>query len=216
MLDFTSFIKEIEQKDQLSLDESFKLVQNCSSLLYNDESLGRKLLINILEYWSKLHPSTHEIWVNLIESAGFYPYLNNKQENLNNLSGEIRKELHKSENISKYFHEEQLEVLRLLQTEKNVIVSAPTSFGKSLLIEEIVASCKYRNIVIIQPTLALLDETRRKLLRYNESYKLIVRTSQEPSNEKGNIFLFTAERVNEYTYFDSVNFLVIDEFYKLS
>jgi replicative superfamily II helicase len=40
--------------------------------------------------------------------------------------------------------------------------SAPTSFGKSLLIEEIVASKKYKNIIIIQPTLALLDETRKK------------------------------------------------------
>ena len=84
------------------------------------------------------------------------------------------------------------------------------------MIEEIISSKKYQNIVIIQPTLALLDETRRKLLKYRESYKLIVRTSQEPDELRGNIFLFTAERVNEYQDFINVDFLVIDEFYKLS
>ncbi|WP_416224429.1 hypothetical protein [Acinetobacter tandoii] len=75
------------------------------------------------------------------------------------------------------------------------MVSAPTSFGKSLLIEEIIASNKFKNIVTIQPTLALLDETRQKLKKY-ENYKLIVKTSQNSSLEKGNIYLFTAERVN--------------------
>src|SRR5690606_11887555 len=113
-------------------------------------------------------------------------------------------------------HEEQLELFKHLNTNKNVIVSAPTSFGKSLLVEEVIASKRYKNIVIIQPTLALLDETRRKLLKYRDSFKLIVRTSQEPDIIKGNIFLFTAERVNEFQHFSSVDFLVIDEFYKLS
>ena len=46
-------------------------------------------------------------------------------------------------------------------------------------------------------------------------YKLIIKTSQEPS-DTNNIFLFTAERAIEYPYFTSIDFLVIDEFYKLS
>ncbi|WP_168403564.1 DEAD/DEAH box helicase family protein, partial [Erwinia amylovora] len=93
----------------------------------------------------------------------------------------------------------------------------PTSFGKSLLIEEIVSSLKYKNILIIQPSLALLDETRKKLSKYLNSYKLIVRTSQEFVKEnKGNIFLLTSERVNEYHNLPKIDFLVIDEFYKFS
>ncbi len=62
----------------------------------------------------------------------------------------------------------------------------------------------------------MLDETRRKLKKYDEKYKIIVRTSQEPSLEKGNIYLFTAERVNEYKEFPNIEFIIIDEFYKLS
>jgi replicative superfamily II helicase len=104
----------------------------------------------------------------------------------------------------------------LLEGKKNLILSAPTSFGKSLLIEELVASRHYKNIVIIQPTLALLDETRLKLTKYHKDYKIIVRTSQLPSLELGNLFLLTAERVMEYKYFPKIDFFVIDEFYKLS
>ena len=73
-------------------------------------------------------------------------------------------------------HIKQKELSDLLKTDKNVVASAPTSFGKSLLIEEIVASHKYKNIIIIQPTLALLDETRIKLRKYSDNYKIIVRT----------------------------------------
>lgn len=85
-----------------------------------------------------------------------------------------------------------------------------------MLIEELVADLKYSNIVIIQPTLALLDETRKKLKKYSDDYSIIVRTSQEPSTEKGNLFLLTAERVMEYQELPKVDLLIIDEFYKLS
>ena len=78
------------------------------------------------------------------------------------------------------------------------------------------ASRKYKNIVIIQPTLALLDETRLKLKKYAEDYKIIVRTSQPYSKEKRNLFLLTAERVMEYEPLPHIDFLIIDEFYKLS
>ena len=54
-------------------------------------------------------------------------------------------------------------------------------------------------MVIIQPTLALLDETRKKYKKYSNFYNLILSTSQSP--EKNNIFLFTAERVVEYNKF---------------
>lgn len=212
-------INIIDESKFISLDDSFKYANICTSLINSNIDDGRKLVIRVLDNWDKIPPSTYEMWTDVIEVAGFYPYLEKEKNKLkfNNLTAEIRKGIHLSNNLqSKYFHEDQLKLLNLLQSDKNVIVSAPTSFGKSLLIEETVASRVYRNIVIIQPTLALLDETRHKLLKYRDDYKLIVRTSQEPSEEKGNIFLFTAERVNEYQFFSSVEFLVIDEFYKLS
>lgn len=212
-------IEDLETSEVLSFDRSFEYAQEASILLNNNEEEGRRIVINVLNNWDKINEQTHDIWADLVESSGFYPYLQ-KNDNilkLNNLPAEIRKELHLSCHLPfKYFHDEQFELLKLLNSDKNVIVSAPTSFGKSLLFEEIIASKQFQNLIIIQPTLALLDETRKKLIKYKETYKLLVRTSQEPSSEKGNIFLFTAERVNEYQLFPSIDFLVIDEFYKLS
>lgn len=213
-------IQKIEYPSDLTFNDSFSYAQYCSSLLddENREKEGRKIIINILNNWHKIHPSTIELWTDLIEAAGFYPYLDKYRDQLllSNLPAEIRKEMHISDNTSKYYHDEQYKLSKILNSDKNLIVSAPTSFGKSLLIEEIISSKKFNNIVIIQPTLALLDETRKKLIKYTDSYKLIVRTSQEFSTEKKNIFLFTAERVNEYGLFPNIDFLVIDEFYKLS
>ena len=37
----------------------------------------------------------------------------------------------------------------MLNSDKNIIVSAPTSFGKSLLIEEFIAAKKFTNVVKI-------------------------------------------------------------------
>ena len=218
MLNLEEYINKLEHNN-LSIDESFNLAVFANTLIGNNDLNGQKLIVNVLEQWSNIPEQTYELWTDVIELVGFYPYLEKNKSNLifNNFTAEIRKELHLSSNLKdKYFHEEQLKALRILQNGKNLILSAPTSFGKSLLIEEVVASKKYNNIVIIQPTLALLDETRQKLSTYNDEYKLIIRTTQEPNIDGKNIFLFTAERVNEYQFFQKVDFLVIDEFYKLS
>ena len=45
---------------------------------------------------------------------------------------------------------------------------------------------------------------------------MVVKTTQPASNEKGNIFLLTAERVLEYPHLPEIDFFVLDEFYKLS
>lgn len=221
-------IDTIQSQESLSIDDSFKFAKICSVFLRNteEENAGRKIIVHILNKWLEekegkynfIPVETHEIWTDLIEMAGFYPYLQKEKSklNFNNLPGEIRKEFHYSRSIDKYLHEEQKVLQKILHSDKNLIVSAPTSFGKSLLIEEMVASKKYKNIVIIQPTLALLDETRRKLKKYSDSYKIIVRTTQDPHEEKRNLFLLTSERVLEYKKFPNIDFLVIDEFYKLS
>lgn len=204
------------KKGQFNYEETFNIYKKCSELIIEDENIAQKLIVNILDEKNKFDSSLNIILTDLIEAVGFYPYLEKENFKLDSTDALIRQVYHHSDNLNKYLHEDQKHLLSILNSDKNVIVSAPTSFGKSLLIEEIVASRKFKNIVIIQPTLALLDETRRKLKKYDEYYKLIVRTSQETSIEKGNIYLFTAERVNEYKEFIDVDFIIVDEFYKLS
>ena len=217
----TELIRYIKDKDYITLDDSFKLIKYCNKMLKEDIANNnvRLLLIYILDNWHKIDVNSRQIWVDMIESVGFYPYLEKDKDQLqiDNTAGLIRKGFYKSQNLSNlYLHEEQKELLQKISLGKNMIISAPTSFGKSLLIEEIVSSNRYKNIVIIQPTLALLDETRKKLMKYDSFYKVVVKTTQPASNEKGNIFLLTAERVLEYPHLPEIDFFVLDEFYKLS
>ncbi|WP_312611595.1 DEAD/DEAH box helicase [Oscillibacter sp.] len=217
----TELIRYIKDKDYITLDDSFKLIKYCNKMLKEDIANNnvRLLLIYILDNWHKIDVNSRQIWVDMIESVGFYPYLEKYKDQLqiDNTAGLIRKGFYKSQNLSNlYLHEEQKELLQKISLGMNMIISAPTSFGKSLLIEEIVSSNRYKNIVIIQPTLALLDETRKKLMKYDSFYKVVVKTTQPASNEKGNIFLLTAERVLEYPHLPEIDFFVLDEFYKLS
>lgn len=209
-------VKFISETEFIDYDESFDLSKYCARLLRTkeEEKHGRDIVIRIKDAWQKLHEHTKPIWNDLTEAAGLYPYVDT--EGLSQ-SALLRYEYHKSPFMDGMFlHEEQQTLSIELQSKKAVVVSAPTSFGKSLLIEEVIASKIYKQIVIIQPTLALLDETRKKLLKYRTDYKIIVSTSQLPDESRGNIFLFTGERVVEYAQFPAIDFFVIDEFYKLS
>lgn len=212
---------KLQSHCSLTNDECFDIASEISQKLSSTDLAvnqdGRDLIIRALDNWENISDSYKLIFIDLISAAGFYPYLKNIEKRSFDLGDEIRKEYHKSEHLpDKYFHAEQKKIADLLMQRVNVIVSAPTSFGKSMLIEEIIASGIYKNIVIIQPTLALLDETRRKLKKYSDAYKIIIKTSQSYSNEKGNIFLLTAERVLEYVNLPQIELLILDEFYKLS
>jgi hypothetical protein len=226
MATIDAMIKNIKD-NSLDYDDYFDVAKQANQLLSDgnvkNNELGRKIIIYILDNWANVPIEYKSIFTDLISKCGFYPYLEKEKDKIvfDNLKAEIRKELNKSEFIKSeqeiYFHSAQKEVRDiLLNTEENLVVSAPTSFGKSLLIEEIVASNKYKNIVVIQPTLALLNETRNNLRKYESSYKLIVRTSDAPSNEKNNLFLLTAERVMEYKDLPKIDFFILDEFYKIS
>jgi hypothetical protein len=215
-----NIIDSIKNSEFIDIKESFKLIKECVKMLEKEDSEhARLLLIYILDNWHKIDTNAKQMWMDMIESVGFYPYIEKfkVQHQLNNTASIIRKGYFKSHNLKDiYLHEEQKDLLGKLSKGDNLIVSAPTSFGKSLLIEEVVASYRYGNIVVIQPTIALLDETRKKLLKYSDHYKIIVKTTQSAAIDKGNIFLLTAERVLEYSCLPKIDFFVLDEFYKLS
>ncbi|ORO52877.1 helicase [Streptococcus oralis subsp. oralis] len=177
-----------------------------------------KKLIDVIENWEYVHHEVRTVFLSLIEGFGFYPYLNDGVEL--DLATLIRREYHKSQFVNKQgnsivFHYEQKILEEKINKKQNLVVSAPTSFGKSLLIEEFVARRKYENILIIQPTLALIDETRRKLSHYSDYYNIVVNTHQEIGEK--NLFILTSERVLDiFPNIDDIDLFIIDEFYKIA
>lgn len=112
-------------------------------------------------------------------------------------------------------HREQVAALNTLLSGKNLILSAPTSFGKSLLIDALIASGKYERLAIVLPTIALLDEFRRRLVsRFSERYPIVMYHSEvaPPGNV---IFLGTQERLINRKDLGRLDIAIVDEFYKL-
>jgi len=112
-------------------------------------------------------------------------------------------------------HREQIAALNDLFEGKNLILSAPTSFGKSLLIDALLASGRYRRVAIVLPTIALLDEFRRRLRRrFRDTFNVVMHPGDKPSDGPV-IFLGTQERLINRTDLGTIDLTVVDEFYKL-
>ncbi|MCK7593708.1 DEAD/DEAH box helicase [Pseudomarimonas salicorniae] len=113
-------------------------------------------------------------------------------------------------------HREQVEALNDLLAGRNLILSAPTSFGKSLLIDALLASSKYRRVAIVLPTIALLDEFRRRLRRrFPDRFAVVMHPSDSADEDTPTIFLGTQERLIHRTDLGTLDLTVVDEFYKL-
>lgn len=113
-------------------------------------------------------------------------------------------------------HREQVEALNDLLAGRNLILSAPTSFGKSLLVDALLASNKYRRVAIVLPTIALLDEFRRRLRRrFADRFAVVMHPSDAAADDVPTVFLGTQERLIHRTDLGTLDLTVVDEFYKL-
>jgi rhodanese-related sulfurtransferase len=204
--------------EQLSEDSSnfngFSIAKDLCVLFNLEESNPscRNLLFQAVELREKFGSSA-QVLDGLLRRVGLFPYLSPDSLSFADLLAyEANRPEGFQENI--VFHRAQSLVFRLLMEGQNVALSAPTSFGKSLIVDGIVASNKFKNIVIVVPTLALIDETRKRLTqRFGNRYKIITQVGQAKADR--NIFVFTQERVLDYPDLSGTDFFVIDEFYKL-
>ncbi|MCG7406591.1 DEAD/DEAH box helicase [Paenibacillus sp. ACRRX] len=213
---------EFEKIKQIITTEDLHF-ENISSILSwidinekksNKQAEIREVLFYLLDRKSDINKELIPILYNFVERLGYYPYLDTP-ENEMNIRSLLHFEFYRSENIPHIvLHQKQAEVMNKLSENKSVILSAPTSFGKSLIIEEIVAADIYKNITIILPTLALIDEVRQKLSKYNNTYKLVFTTKQSMGEK--NIFILTPEKYIELENMPTIDFFIIDEFYKIS
>lgn len=168
-------------------------------------------------------------YVSTIE-LGMYdltPYFNLNEEDAN-LSALImlnrnyeRKVEHTEREL--YFSPPQYDALKCLFEKDRVILSAPTSFGKTLLIKEYIYRKKPHNIVYIVPTNALAYELE-KSFKENKAFSEYVIFDKSPNtsnrkeeNKEKLFFIGTQEKYLEIEQdlIGMVDLFVIDEAYKL-
>lgn len=105
--------------------------------------------------------------------------------------------------------------------EKNrFVLTAPTSFGKTFLVYEIIQKMQYQNVLLIFPAISLLSENYVRLCSSDafKSYKIHSLSEEDFNLSEENIFIFTPERF--LSFMDShqclhFDFAFIDEVYKI-
>lgn len=120
----------------------------------------------------------------------------------------------------------QKEVIDLFQqiSPRRLLVSAPTSYGKTFLMREIVFRNRkrYKNILLVFPTVALLLENAGVMSWFvkknNLNYRIIKTVDAVCDDDENKIFVFTPERALQLlaAFPDlKIDFFFFDEVYKI-
>lgn len=216
-MDYQTLKQRLEEPSYIK-QHSFELLKEISTYTNDKEKVnkGRELVIRALAQESSF-TEHRNILYSLVRSVGLFPYLANYLQEVD-VQDFLAYELHRPINMPSdfVFHSLQLKIYHLLLNGHNVVLSASTSVGKSLIIDALIASDKYRIIVLVVPTIALIDETRKRISqRFRDQCKVITHPSQTIDYKSKNIFVLTQERVLERQDIEEVDLFVIDEFYKL-
>ncbi len=206
-------INTLLRENSITKENSFSVIKSiASSINQKNELYLQEVILRVIEQ-RQVFVGYSSIINDFARAIGLFPYLNPEELSL---PDKIAYEFHRPSGVDQeniIFHRAQARVYFELLDGKNVILSAPTSFGKSLIIDTIIASEKFKSIAIVLPTLALIDETRKRLSKFRDRYKIITHSSQTITEK--NIFILTQERVMEIIKDVDIDFFVIDEFYKI-
>jgi hypothetical protein len=177
---------------------------------------ARNCLIQLLNYHKQNELPYSPLINTLIRETGLYPYLQPETSSWQERFIQKAFMVDTGDETPKTLHREQSYVLKTLLEGRSVAVSAPTSFGKSFIIDAFITIKKPNNVLIIVPTIALMDETRRRLFqKFSHRYNIITTTDSQLSTH--NLFVFPQERaVGFIDRLESLDLLVVDEFYKAS
>lgn len=212
--------KYYKYKDnEITKIEFIKLVCNYFDNIKDDKNINN--YINIL--------------IMLANSIGIPQYvtmLNNFQENkieIQDISMDILAAMFNEAKLTVsdkiMLHQMQYDFIKLFRKEKTnrYVLTAPTSFGKTFLVYEIIKKMDYKNIMLIFPTISLLSENYDKLLQNDdyielrEKYKIHTLSNVQNLGER-NIWIYTPERYMSYTDKNpsqKFDFVFIDEIYKI-
>lgn len=206
-------INNLLRQNAINPQNAFSVIKSiANNLNQKNEVYLQEVILRVIEQ-REMFGNYQSIINDFAREIGLFPYLDPEELNL---ADKIAYEFHRPDGVEQdniVFHSAQARVYFELLDGKNVILSAPTSFGKSLVIDTIIATERFKNIAIVLPTIALIDETRKRLSRFRDRYKIITHSTQSVSER--NIFVLTQERVMEIVNEVDVDFFVIDEFYKI-
>ena len=208
---------ELNRLKKMLNTEIFEECAQINALIENsNKAEARSMVINLLD---KLRCDGNEytpLINHIIREVGLFPYIDPKTALWEDQVVVEAFKANVGNEAPVTLHSAQSHVLKRLLLGDNIAVSAPTSFGKSFIVDAFIAIRQPENVVIIVPTIALADETRRRIEhKFSHKYKII--TTTDATITERNIFIFPQERSFAYlNKLETIDMLVVDEFYKAS
>ncbi len=220
------------KKDKILPDSDFKkLLEGTYNLLQKDidnddwYNLSLSVICHVSEYLPR-DSLVNELLLECISSSRVFLYRDMLEKKFPDL---LMNKSSLFEDFARAFYtlntnttltKEQKELFNFFQENKRIVISAPTSFGKSRIITEIVNHNDYFNIAVVLPTIALLSET---FIRFRKDDKIsskynLVNNLKQPLKEKYNLLIFTPEKMDLFMDENPMfhyNFFVMDEIYKI-
>lgn len=197
--------------------EIFEECAQINTLIENsNKAKARSMVINLLDKLRRDGNDYTPLVNHLIREVGLFPYIDPKTALWEDQVVVEAFKANVGDKAPVTLHSAQSHVLKRLLLGDNIAVSAPTSFGKSFIVDAFIAIRQPDNVVMIVPTIALADETRRRIEhKFSNKYKII--TTTDATIAERNIFIFPQER--SFAYLDKlgkIDILIVDEFYKAS
>jgi hypothetical protein len=213
-------LRTLEPASMLSADDIFDAMATAGTSLSDafdrEDDAALEISIRLLEArrQGQVPEGCLTVVEMLAEECGLYPYVNSDKLSLFSQSVIEAHAVQLDEKL--YLHSKQMEILLRLLAGENVILSAPTSFGKSMLVDAFLSYKSPDTVVMLLPTIALIDETRRRLTRrFGDRYSVITTVNDEYDSSSPTIFVLTQERFLQRKDVKKIDFLFVDEFYKL-
>lgn len=197
--------------------EIFEECAQINALIENsNKAEARSMVINLLDKLRRDGNEYTPLINHVIREVGLFPYIDPKTALWEDQVVVEAFKANVGDETPVTLHSAQSHVLKRLLLGDNIAVSAPTSFGKSFIVDAFIAIRQPENVVMIVPTIALADETRRRIEhKFSHKYKII--TTTDATITESNIFIFPQER--SFAYLDKlekIDMLIVDEFYKAS
>jgi len=179
-------------------DELFEICRRLISLIETgEEAAARDGAIQALAELQVDRKAPTELLNHVLRRLGLFPYM---EQSTSAWKDALAAELFRAPTGGRdapILHRDQSLLLKRLLDGDDLAVSAPTSFGKSFVIDFFIEIKKPDRVMIVVPTIALVDETRRRLnRRFGRRYRIVTGADEEAAPKT--LFILTQERAHSY------------------
>ena len=194
--------------NEYAFSDDLTSVMNCLNSMIADKSY-------------KEHMDLFFIAISTSQMYGFLSYLSKEELDIFLESDYLRSSSYRGREIP-FYNCGQLSFLYELEKNQKVFFSAPTSFGKTSLVNDYILknSRTLNRILYVVPTNSLLEEIYDKFCRYNRihGYRYYITTQPKLVELPRTVQILTPERfllLTERQNIDSFDLIVMDETYKI-